>query len=81
MSLALDKSSIFEALKKSHHAVLRRLQVEKTDSSLIITGQVSSYFLKQLAQETIRPHLGSLKVINRVTVANNSDEVFDRIHN
>ena len=68
MSVTADKSLIFEALQRSHHLGLRRLGVETRGSFLIITGHVPSYFLKQLAQETVKPHLGQLKIVNHVTV-------------
>ena len=32
---------------------LRRLEVSESDSELVVTGIVSSYYLKQMAQETI----------------------------
>ena len=48
---------------------LRHLRVEETDESIIISGRVSSYYLKQLAQETIMPVRGSLLLINQVLVA------------
>ena len=50
-------------------ALPRHLRVEETDESIIISGKVSSYYLKQLAQETIMPVRGSLLLINQVLVA------------
>ena len=58
-----------QALKQSSHPALRHLRVEETDESIIISGRVSSYYLKQLAQETIMPVRGSLLLVNQVLVA------------
>jgi hypothetical protein len=58
-----------QALKESPRPALRRLTVEETDSAVVITGRVSSYYLKQLAQETVRPLCGVRQLVNRVVVA------------
>ena len=47
---------------------LRRLVVTVSDGEVVITGRVPSYYLKQLAQETVRPVLGSRTLLNRVEV-------------
>jgi hypothetical protein len=60
---------VLEALRQSSHPVLRRLTVEETDSTIVITGRVSSYYLKQLAQETVMTVRGPRDVVNRVLVA------------
>jgi osmotically-inducible protein OsmY len=57
-----------EALTSSPLGQLRRLVVTADDSQVIITGQVSSYYLKQMAQETVRPVLGARTLLNRVEV-------------
>ena len=56
------------ALKRSLHPALRHLNVEETDDSLIISGRVSSYYLKQLAQEMLMPVRGARQLVNRVSV-------------
>lgn len=56
------------ALRRSSHPSLRQLRVEGTDGALIITGRVNSYYLKQLAQETIMPVRGELQLVNKVDV-------------
>ena len=56
------------ALKKSSHPALRGLCVEGTDGNLIISGRVTSYYLKQLAQETIMPVREGMQLVNRVDV-------------
>jgi osmotically-inducible protein OsmY len=56
------------ALKRSDYAALRRLSVESRDGRLVISGKVSTYYEKQLAQETLMPVKGSLMLDNRVAV-------------
>ena len=50
---------------------LRRLMVTFNDDEVIITGRVSTYYLKQLAQESLRCAVGHRKLINRVVVTAN----------
>ena len=47
---------------------LRRLEVMENDSEVIITGIVTSYYLKQMAQETVRPALNGRRLRNKVLV-------------
>ncbi len=58
-----------DALDHSPLAALRKLTIQETESSVMILGRVSSYYLKQLAQEAVRPALGGRALLNRVTVA------------
>ena len=48
---------------------LRRLVVTMSESEVVITGQVPSYYLKQLAQEAVRSTLGGRRLRNRVVVS------------
>jgi hypothetical protein len=57
-----------EALTTSPLGQLRRLTVTADDTQVVITGRVSSYYLKQMAQEAIRPVLGQRTLFNRVEV-------------
>jgi hypothetical protein len=68
MSTATIITSATHALKRSFYPALRRLSVEGTESDIIISGKVSSYYMKQLAQETVMPVRGPLKLVNRVDV-------------
>jgi osmotically-inducible protein OsmY len=52
----------------SHNLELRRLRCESYGGNLIICGQVSTYYLKQLAQETIRSLEGVVRIVNRLEV-------------
>ncbi len=47
---------------------LRLLNVTESDSEIVISGIVSSYYLKQMAQEAIRPALGGRRLRNTVLV-------------
>ena len=64
----LTRSRAGTALHESPIAALRRLQIEETDDHVVITGSVPSYYLKQMAQETVLPVLGDRELLNRVTV-------------
>jgi hypothetical protein len=57
-----------EALTTSSLRQLRRLVVSVNDHQVVITGQVTSYYLKQMAQETVRPLLGNRTLLNNVEV-------------
>ena len=61
-------SKIVSILRQSPLPDLRRLQVEETEFEVIISGTVSTYYLKQLAQESIRTALGRRRLRNRVVV-------------
>jgi hypothetical protein len=61
-------SQATHALKRSSHPALRKLSVEGTPETLIISGKVTSYYLKQMAQETIMPVRGTLALVNRIDV-------------
>jgi len=67
-SPTLLMSQAAHALKRSLHPALRYLSVEETDDYLIISGRVNSYYLKQLAQETLMPVRGARQLVNRVNV-------------
>jgi osmotically-inducible protein OsmY len=58
---ALANSPIYE---------LRELQVEQTNGSLLISGTVSSFYHKQLAQEVVRAvcNYVDFEVINTIRV-------------
>lgn len=55
-------------LQSYHYSEIRRLQCEFYDGILILRGRVSSYFLKQLAQEAVRSVVGVTRIINRLEV-------------
>ena len=67
-SLPLAESPSRAALRQSPIPALRRLLVEETDNAVVLQGAVSSYYLKQLAQETVMPVLSGRELHNRVAV-------------
>ncbi len=56
---ALAASPIYE---------LRDLLVEQAGESLLISGRVTSFYHKQLAQEIVRTVVGSVQVVNSIHV-------------
>lgn len=56
------------ALAQSPIAALRKLALRESDGSVVIVGRVPSYYLKQLAQETVMPVLEGRSLFNRVRV-------------
>lgn len=47
---------------------LHDLELIENDHEVILTGIVATYYLKQMAQETIRPALNGRKLRNRLLV-------------
>ncbi len=47
---------------------LRRLEVLENGEEVVITGIVSSYYLKQMAQEAIRPAVNGRRLRNKIIV-------------
>jgi len=64
-------SGLSEVLTASPLPQLRRLVVTVNEVEVVITGQVSSYYMKQLAQEALRPTIGDRRLLNRVEVCPN----------
>ncbi|HEV3146123.1 MAG TPA: BON domain-containing protein [Gemmataceae bacterium] len=58
-----------EVLTQNAQPLLRRLKVEETDQEIVISGTVPSYYLKQLAQEAVRPILDGRRIRNRIRVS------------
>jgi len=54
--------------RSSNYSELRTIQCESRDDVLILRGQVSTFFMKQLAQERIRSMEGVRAVINDLQV-------------
>lgn len=57
-----------QALRQSPIPALRRLDVEETDLEVVLVGKVPTFYLKQLAQETVLPLIGQRGLVNRVLV-------------
>lgn len=56
------------ALCKSPIPALRNLWVEETDGCVTLRGLVGSYYLKQLAQETVMAALEGRELSNQIMV-------------
>jgi hypothetical protein len=65
---ALAPTRAMIALRESPIPALRKLCVEETNDMVTILGKVSSYYFKQLAQETILPLVAGRELLNRVAV-------------
>jgi hypothetical protein len=64
----LQPSRAAQLLGRSPIPALRKLSLEESDNEVVIVGRVSSYYLKQLAQEAIMPVLDGRALQNRVAV-------------
>ncbi len=67
-SAILESSRASQALRGSALPALRRLSLQETEAVVVINGRVSSYYLKQLAQEAIMPALDGRELQNQVAV-------------
>lgn len=56
------------ALANSPFFELHELQVEQRDGALFISGNVSSFYHKQLAQEVVRSVCNGIEVTNSIQV-------------
>ena len=56
------------ALRKSPIPALRNLWVEEHNGCVTLRGLVGSYYLKQLAQETVMGALEGRELSNQITV-------------
>lgn len=70
----MEQSRATLALRGSSIPAIRNLSIEETEESVVIHGNVVSYYLKQLAQETVMPVLDGRELRNRVTVQRNHSE-------
>jgi hypothetical protein len=56
------------ALTNSPFYELRELRVEQRSGALVISGCVSSFYHKQLAQEVVRSVCAGIEVVNSIRV-------------
>jgi osmotically-inducible protein OsmY len=56
------------ALESCGQYALRQLVVEETARGLVISGQVTSFYQKQQAQEIVRSVVGDVVLINHIEV-------------
>lgn len=68
VAAAQPLTPLAQALRRSPIPALRKLSVEESGTVVVITGRVSTYYLKQLAQEAVMPLLDHRQLRNQVTV-------------
>ena len=69
MSLELlDPPAAGSALLQSSNPELRRVRVSESAESIVLKGTVSSYYLKQLAQESVKAGAEGRRVVNQIVV-------------
>ena len=61
-----------DILLNSTHSEVRRLSVKLIDDMIVISGRVSCYYHKQIAQEAILKAKGDIKLVNLVQVVSES---------
>jgi osmotically-inducible protein OsmY len=61
-------------LRSSHNMELKRILCEVRTGILTIRGRVHSYYLKQLAQELVRPVAGVNRIVNQLEVVDVPDK-------
>lgn len=66
--LTFMDSSVHQVFQTSPVHFLRNLDVEETETTVILRGVVHSYYQKQQALETIKPHLAGRSLLNWVEV-------------
>ncbi len=67
-STTLKQLAPLQVLRDSPIMALRCLSLEESDTAVIINGDLPTYYLKQLAQETLRPVLAGRLLVNQVRV-------------
>jgi hypothetical protein len=67
-TLDFDSSTLTCVLRQSTYPDVRRLRVQVSEDTVILSGIVPSFFLKQIAQESLRSCLGGRRLINKVVV-------------
>ena len=57
-----------EALTRSPIAAMREIIVESNTTGIVLRGQVSLFYYKQLAQELVRKEIEDAPLFNRIEV-------------
>ena len=68
MTTAVLPRSAADALRDCSLPFLRHLTVTETDQEIVLSGQVGTYYYKQLAQEAVMPVLGERRLKNLIVV-------------
>jgi osmotically-inducible protein OsmY len=61
-------AEVHHALANNPHLAGRKLRVEMRDDHVVLSGELGSYYHKQMAQEAIRSIGGIRKVRNEIQV-------------
>jgi osmotically-inducible protein OsmY len=61
-------TEVHRALANNPHLAGRRVRVELRDDHVVLTGELGSYYHKQVAQEAVRSIGGVRKVRNEIQV-------------
>lgn len=61
-------SRIRHLLDESPIAELKGIRVEREGDQILLRGRVKTFYVKQMAQETVRPAAGALHIVNSVDV-------------
>jgi len=56
------------ALADGPVAALRAVRVDQVGNSLLLSGMVTSFYHKQLAQEQVRIAVGDVEIVNSIVV-------------
>ncbi len=64
------REQIYTTLARSPQFAGRYFRIEMSEDAVVLKGIVRSYYHKQLAQETLRPLTGRLRVQNELQVIN-----------
>jgi osmotically-inducible protein OsmY len=67
------KLAVAERLEDSGHLWLRGINVEVDNQHVILSGTVPSYYMKQLAQETVRDTCPNRQLTNALSVNENPE--------
>ena len=57
-----------QRIQSFQHSEMRRIECDFHKGLLVLHGRVSSYYLKQLAQESVRSIEGIARILNRLEV-------------
>jgi hypothetical protein len=60
-----------KALRSSPIKVLRDVQIARDGETLVLSGRVGSFYMKQMAQELVRSVAADCEVCNSILVADN----------
>jgi len=59
-------------LSQSRYPQVREVDISLTSKGVVLTGTVSSFYMKQMAQETLRSLNGDHRICNELKVADRS---------